>query len=113
MREGGEKEIAQIVAAQSVAARETEIEEFGEELFIFGERHQAVADVAGRKNAEVAPQAAGAAALVRDGDNGSEPRDLRPKLGGACGLGDVVLEATQNRRQTRTPTDGDNFHQRI
>ena len=94
MRERGEKEIAQIVAAQSVAAGKAVIEELGEKLFVLGERHQAVADVAGRKNAEIAPQAAGTAALVGDGDDGSEPRDFRPKLGGACGLGDVVLEAT-------------------
>jgi hypothetical protein len=77
-----------------VAAGKTVIEKLGEELFVFGKRHQAVADIAGRKHAEITPQAAGAAALVRDGDNGSEPSDLRPKLGGTRGLSDVVLKAT-------------------
>src|SRR5208283_4019306 len=113
MRERGEKEITEVVAAQSVAAGKTVIEKLGEELFVLGQGHQAVADVTGRENAEIAAQAAGTATLVCNGDNGSEPRNLRPKLGGARGLGDVVLEATQNRRQTRAPTDGDNFHQRV
>ncbi len=110
MRERREKEIAEIVAAQPVAAGKAVIEKLGEELFVFGKRHQAVADIAGRKNAEIAPQPAGTAALVRDGDNGSEPRNLRPKPGGARGFCDVVLETTENRRQTRAPTNGDNFH---
>ncbi len=101
---------AEIVAAQSAAAGKAIVEKLGKKLFVLSERHQAVADIAGRKNAEIAPQPAGTAALVRDGDNGSEPRNLGPKLGGACGFCDVVLETTENRRQTRAPTNGDNFH---
>jgi hypothetical protein len=82
------------MAAQSAAAGKAVIEKLGEELLILGEGHQAVADVAGRKNAEITPQAAGAAALVCDGDNGGEPGNLRPKLGRAARLGDVVFKAT-------------------
>ena len=97
MRESCKKEVAEIVSAQPVAAGKAVIEKLGEKLLVLGEGHQAVANVAGRKYAEITPQPAGASALVSDRDHGSEARDLRPKLGGALGFRDVVLETAQNR----------------
>jgi hypothetical protein len=65
-------------------------------LFVLGERHQAVADVAGGKHSEIASQAAGTASLISDGDDGGKPGDFRSKLSGAGGLRNVVLQSAKD-----------------
>src|SRR5271163_3965984 len=70
VRECREEEIAEIVADEAVASFETVLKEAAEQSFVFGESHHAIADIAGRKYAVFAAQAAGGAAVVGDGDDG-------------------------------------------
>src|SRR5207302_9510718 len=71
-----------------------------EKGFIFREGYHAVADVAGREDAVFAAQAAGAAAVIGDRDDGGDIGD------GAFGAGvlvdaadDEFLEAAKERRE--------------
>jgi len=107
--EGGEEEIAEIVAAEAASRLEAILEETAEEGFVFGKRDHAVANVAGRKDAIFAAQASGAAAVVGDGDDGGE-------IGDGAGQGrflvaapdDVILQAAQQSGESSAPTKGDN-----
>ena len=73
--ESGEEEIAEIVADESAAGVKAILEEAAEESFVLAESDHAIADVAGRKDAIFAAQAAGTAAVVGDGDDGGEIGD--------------------------------------
>ena len=75
VRERGKKKIAEIVADQAAAGMKAVLEEPAEQRFILRKRDHAVANVAGRKNAILAAQAAGAAAVIGDGDDGSKIGD--------------------------------------
>jgi hypothetical protein len=52
------------VAAQAVAGGKAVVEELSEEMFVFSQRHHAIADVAWRENTEVATQTPGASSLI-------------------------------------------------
>ena len=111
VRERGEEKIAEIVADESAAGVEAVLKEAAEEGFIFRKRHHAIANVAGRKDAILAAQAAGAAAVIGDGDDGGEIGD------GTFGAGALVdaaddefLEAAKKpvpppRATTRKPRE--------
>ena len=58
MGERSKKEIAEIVAAQAASGLESILEEPTQKRFVFGEGDHTVADVAGRKNAVFAAEAA-------------------------------------------------------
>src|SRR5207245_5715399 len=73
--ERGEKKIPEIVADKAAPGMEAVLEQAPEQRFVFGERDHAVANVPGRQDAVFAPQAAGAAAIVRDGTDGGEIGD--------------------------------------
>ena len=60
------------VRAEAGTARKTILEEVAEQGLVGGERDQAVADITRRQNVVVAAQAAGAATIVGDGDDGGE-----------------------------------------
>jgi hypothetical protein len=79
-----DEEVAEAVAFE-VALVEAELEEFGEEVFILGERDHAVANISWRKHLEVFSEAAGGASVVGDGDDGGEVTDETGKRWG-CGL---------------------------
>ena len=81
-----------------MAAGEAVIEELSEKLLVLGERHQAVADIAGRKHAEIPPQAAGTSALISHGYDSGEAGNLRLNWAGRAGSDDVVLQSAENRR---------------
>ena len=70
--EGGDEEVAEVVAAQFPAGAEAMTEEAGDEALIFGERDHAVTQVAGGQHVEVAAQTAAGAAIVGDGDDRGE-----------------------------------------
>ena len=67
--ERGKKQIAKIVAGQPASGAETILEQSAEQRFVFGQRHHAIANVAGRKDTIFAAQAAGAATVIGDGDD--------------------------------------------
>src|SRR5882672_9478857 len=106
--ERGEEKIAEIVADEAVAGVEAVLKQAAEQGFIFRKSHHAVADVAGREDAVFAAQAAGAAAVIGDRDDGGEIGD------GAFGAGELVdaaddefLEAAKERRKAGAASKSD------
>ena len=87
VRERGEEKIAEVVADQAAPGVEAILKKTAEESFIFRKSDHAIADVAGRKDAVFAAEAAGASAIIGNGDNGSEIGD------GALGGGVFVAAA--------------------
>src|SRR5947207_14276689 len=79
-----------------------------EKGFILRESYHAVADIAGREDAVLAAQAAGAAAVIGDGNNGSEIGD-GPFGGGTVvsAANHVFLEATKQRGKPGAASQGD------
>src|SRR6267378_4023450 len=106
--ERGEEKIAEIVADEAAAGMEAVLKQASEKSFIFRKSHHAVADVAGRKDAVFAAQAAGAAAVIGDRDDGGEIGD------GAFGAGvlvdaadDEFLEAAKERGESGAASKSD------
>jgi hypothetical protein len=66
---GCEEKIAEAVALKAAAGGKTVLKEARQERGILTEGEHAIADVAGRKDVELAAQAAGAAAIVGNGDD--------------------------------------------
>ena len=81
------------MALQS-AALEAVLEELGHERLRLRESGDALADIAGGKDAELAPERAGAAAVIGDGDDGGE-------------VGGVELESAQEGGKAGATADGD------
>ena len=70
--EGGQEEIAEAVPVETAARLETILEQARHQAGVLGKGHHAVADVARAADVEVAPQPAGTAAIVGDGDDGGD-----------------------------------------
>jgi hypothetical protein len=108
MGERGEKEIAEVVADKAAPSLEAILEEAAEQGFILRKSDHAVADVAWREDAIFPAEAAGAAAVVGDGDDGGEVGD-----GPLCrcmpvvAAYDVLLEAAEKRGETCTAAESD------
>src|SRR5205807_9206563 len=79
-----------------------------EQSLILRESDHAVADIAGREDAVLAAQAAGAAAVIGNGNNGSEIGD-GPFGGGTVvsAANHVFLEATKQRGKPGAASQGD------
>ena len=107
--ERGEEEVAEVVAAETASGLESILKEAAEESFVLGERDQAIANVAGRKNAIFAAQAARAAAVVGDGDNRGEigDRACEGRLFVAA-PDDVILQATKKSGKSGAAAESDN-----
>ena len=58
MRERGEEKISEVVAGQAAAGVKAVLKQAAQQRFIFGKRDHAVADIAGREEAVLAPQTA-------------------------------------------------------
>ncbi len=95
--QGGQEEVAEGMADQAAAVREAVLEEARQQVLVVGQRDDAVADVARRQHAELAPQASGGAAVVGDGDDAGELAQPR--------AAHLVLEAAQQRRQPGAAAD--------
>ena len=96
VRERGEKEVAEVMADEAASGVETILEKAAEQGFVLRKGDHAVADVTRRENAVFAAKAAGASAVIGNGDDGGEIGD------GALGSGmfvaaanDVFLEAAK------------------
>src|ERR1700730_14978856 len=70
-----QEEIAEVMADEAVTRVETVLKEAAEKGFIFRKSDHAVANVAGREDAILAAQAAGAATVIRNGHNSGEVGD--------------------------------------
>jgi len=96
MGESGEEKIAEVVADESASGVEAVLKKTAEKGFIFRKSDHTVANVAGRKDAVFAAQAAGAAAVIGDGNDGGEIGD--GALGSrvlVCAADDVFLESAK------------------
>src|SRR6185295_6686825 len=96
LREGGEEQVAEGVAGQG-AVGEAVLEEPPHQRLVVGQGHEAVADVTGRQDAELAPQPAGRASVVRDGHDrgelhrgGLEPAEDGRETGASAERGDLA-----------------------
>src|SRR5712692_7215584 len=107
MAQRGEKQVAEAVPAQTAACGKAVLEETAQQRFIGRKRHHAGANVTGRENAVLAPQAAGAAAVVGDGHDRSEIAN-RLAAGPLPPARDVLLQSAQNSGKTRAAADRDN-----
>src|SRR6267378_1602469 len=106
--ERGEEKITEIVADEAAAGMEAVLKQASEKGFIFRKSHHAIADVAGREDAVLPAQAAGAAAVIGDRDDGGEIGD------GAFGAGvlvdaadDEFLEAAKERGESGAASKSD------
>src|SRR5882672_3080113 len=109
MSERGQEKIAEVVADQTATSVEAVLKEAAEQSFIFRKRDHAVANVAGREDAILAAQAAGAAAVIGDGDDRGEVGDgmlWRGVLIGAAN--DMFLEAAEKGRKAGAAAKSDN-----
>src|SRR6266478_4296860 len=94
----GEEKIAKIVADETAARVKTILKKAAEEGFILRKSDHAVAYVAGRENAVLAAQAAGASAVIGDGDDGGEIGDGALGAGAFVGAADdEFLETAEER----------------
>ena len=108
MRERGEEKIAKVVAHETAPRMEAVLKEAAEKGFIFRKSDHAVADVAGRKDAVFAAQAAGAAAIIGDGDDSGEVGDGTLGRGMFIRTADhVLLEAAKERGKTGAAAESD------
>jgi hypothetical protein len=103
--EGGDEEVAEVVAFERFALAEAVVEEAGEQVFFSTEGDHAVAEVAGGEHVEVLAETAGGAAIVSDGDQGGEVGD-----GGRCGVRTcesyMFAETVKKRREAGASTEG-------
>jgi len=96
------------MAGKATPRLEAILEEAAEQGFILRKRDHAVADVAGREDTVLAAKAAGAAAVIGDGDNGGEVSD-RPLASGmlVVAADDVFLEAAKKSGKTGATSESD------
>ena len=109
MSESSEEKIAEIVANEAVARMEAILKEAAQQSFVLRKGDHAIADVTRREDAIFAAEAAGAAAVIRDRDDGGEIGD------GALGAdmifdapGDVLFEAAKERGKAGAAAKSDN-----
>jgi len=106
--EGGEEEIAEVVPAEAASGLEAILKELAEERFVFRKGDHAVANVARRKDAIFAAEAAGAAAVIGDGDDGGKIADGAPGGGPLVGAtDDMFLEAAEEGGEASAAAEGD------
>ena len=105
--ESGEEEVAEIVADEAAAGVKAILEEAAEEGFVLAESDHAIADVAGRKDAIFAAQAAGAAAVVGDGDDGGEIGDRVFVCEFVAAAGDEIFQTAQESGKAGAAAEGD------
>ena len=99
--ERGQEKIAEIVADEAASGMKTILEEAAEKSLIFGKGDHAVANVAGRKDTVFAAKAAGTAAVVGYGNNGSELGNRAVRIGMlVAAADDVLLEPAKKRRES-------------
>ena len=99
--EGGQEEVAEGVPGEAAAVREAVLEEAGEQVFVVGQRGDAVADVARRQHPEFPAQHARGAAVVGHGDDAEQ-------VGEAARVASERLEPAQDAGEAgAAPDDGD------
>ena len=109
MSERGEEKITEIMTDEAAAGVETILEEATEKRFVFGKSDHAIANVAGREDAIFTSQAAGAAAVIGDGNDGGKVGDGTVEGGTIVATADdVLLKAAQQGGQASATAKSDN-----
>ena len=103
MRQGGKKQIAEVVACEPAAGAETILKKPAEQRFILGKRHHAIANVSRGQNTILATQTAGTSTVVGDGDDGGKINDgtLRGRIR-IVARNNVLLQPAKKRGETGT-----------
>ena len=101
--ERGDEQVAEAVPLEA-AVGEAVLEQAAHERLVVGERDEAVADVAGGRHPQVAPQAAGAAAVVGHRDHGGDVAGVL--LQAAEQGGEAVAAADRGDARTLGETAG-------
>src|ERR1700760_2848419 len=104
----GEEQVSEIVAGEPFAGVKAILKEPSQQRFVFGKRHHAIANIAGRKNSIFAAQTARAAAVIGHGDDGGKVGDgtLRSRAGVAS-ANYVFLQPAEQRRKTSAAAERD------
>ncbi len=102
-----EEEIAEVVASEAAAGVKAILEEASEKGFVLTEGDHAVANIAWRKDAIFAAQAAGAAAVVGDGNDGREAGDRVFACDFVAATRNEIFQTAQQRGKTRTAAESD------
>ena len=101
MGERGQEEIAEIVADQAASSMKAILKKAAKQSLIFREGHHAIADVAGGQDPVLAAKTTGAAAVIRNGNNGRKFRDWPIRIGVLVAPSDdIFLEAAQKGRKS-------------
>ena len=105
----GQEEIAEAVPSQTASGVETILKKPAQQGLILGQCDHAVANVAGRKDAVVAAQTPGTAAVI---GNGYDCREIANGMVGVLLLSrsDVIFQSAQQRGKSRAAADGHNAH---
>jgi hypothetical protein len=108
MGEGGKEEITEIVSGETTAGVKAILKETAEQGFVLGERDHAIADVAGGEHAIFAAEAAGAATVIGDGDDGGKIRDGPFRRGMLIAAADnMFLQTAEQRGETGAAAESD------
>lgn len=104
MCESSKKEVTEVVTAEPSTGVEAILKKASKKSFVLGERHHAVADVAGREHAILAAQAAGAATIIGDGNDGDQVGDgALGRRQSIAAANDVFLQASEQSGETSAP----------
>src|SRR5689334_20256513 len=104
---GRKKEIAKVVSFKITGAGKTKLKKFGDQVFVFRERNQAVPDIARRKHAQFTPQPATGTAIVTYGDQRSKVRDKWAIWRDFPRMDGVLLKTFKKSGQACAAADGD------
>jgi hypothetical protein len=108
VREGGEKEITEIVTHQAPPGMKAILKQAAEKSFVLGQGHHAIADVAGRKDTILAAKAPRAAAVIGNGNDGGEAVDGLELAGGfVAAARQELLKAPQQGGKARAAAERD------
>ena len=111
-RHGRKKKIAEVVSPHALACWEAVLEQAGQQGLVFGERHNTIAHIAGRRHVQLFAQPPAGTAVVAHRDDGREIVNTRQqawKWNLSC-CADILLQAVQQRGQSGAPAHGDNFY---
>src|SRR5256885_12971655 len=108
MRQRRQKKISEIVADKSASRVKPVLEQSAEQRFVARERDHAVAYIAWWQNPVFTAQAAGAAAVIRDGHNRGKIGDRAFRSGRRIvAWNHVMFQSAQQRRKSRPAAQGD------
>src|ERR1035441_2219053 len=89
----------------------TVLKQAPQQRLILRERHHAVANISGRQDTVLTPQASRASAIIGDRDNSGEVAD-RMTVRLLAASRDVVLQSIKQHRETPAAADGGDAHAR-